>query len=84
IACLAATWRSGIRAHTAGAFVGAFAIVGAAFNGASFVNYGHDASSLVMAALWAIALTSYVLCLYVVARRLTLPAHDELHPPPLR
>ncbi|HZD65727.1 MAG TPA: hypothetical protein VE152_06495, partial [Acidimicrobiales bacterium] len=48
------------RAHTVTSILGFLAIVGAAFNGASFLNYGHDVSSMIMAALWALALASYV------------------------
>jgi len=40
--------------------VGALAVIGAAFNGVSFVNYGHAFSSMIMAALWALALGCYV------------------------
>ena len=69
VAALITTRRTGIRAHTVLTAVGAFAIVGAGFNGASFVNYGADLSSLLMAALWAIALTSYVVALFLLARR---------------
>ena len=45
-------------------------IVGAGFNGASFLNYGHDVSSLIMAVLWALALACYLTGLYLVARPL--------------
>jgi len=69
VAGLVTTRRTGLRAHTVLSAVGAFAIVGAGFNGASFVNYGADLSSLLMAALWAIALTSYVVALFLLARR---------------
>lgn len=40
--------------------LGALAIVGAAFNGVSFVNYGHNFSSMIMAGLWALALGCYI------------------------
>ncbi len=69
VAGLVTTRRTGIRAHTVLSAVGAFAIVGAGFNGASLVNYGADLSSPLMAALWAIALTSYVVALFLLARR---------------
>lgn len=45
--------------------VGLAAIVGAGFNGASFLDYDHAVSSLVMALLWAIAMLSYVVGLYL-------------------
>jgi hypothetical protein len=39
---------------------GALAVIGAAFNGVSFVNYGHAFSSMIMAGLWALALACYL------------------------
>jgi hypothetical protein len=59
IATVILAWRHG-RAAIALATLGALAIVGAAFNGVSFVNYGHDFSSMIMAALWALALSCYL------------------------
>ena len=59
----------GRRLYTAAAVLGALAIIGAAFNGASFVNYQHNFSSMIMAGLWALATASYLTCLYVAARR---------------
>ena len=50
--------------------LGALAIVGAAFNGISFLNYGHDFSSMIMAGLWALALACYITGIYLAARRL--------------
>ena len=44
----------------AASIVGALAIIGAGFNGASFVNYGHAFSSMIMAGLWALALACYL------------------------
>jgi hypothetical protein len=43
---------------------GAAFTLGAAFNGASFLNYGHAISSLLMAILLVLALASYTLALY--------------------
>ncbi|MGH3210647.1 MAG: hypothetical protein ACRDNO_23120 [Trebonia sp.] len=40
--------------------IGALAVIGAAFNGVSFVNYGRPFSSMIMAGLWALALACYV------------------------
>ena len=65
------TWRRGGRAVTVTAVLGALFIVGAGFNGASFLNYGHDVSSLIMAVLWALALASYLTGLYLAARPLS-------------
>lgn len=55
-------------AYAATAIVGALAIVGAGFNGASFVIYGHDFSSMIMGGVWALAVACYVIGLYVLAR----------------
>jgi hypothetical protein len=51
-------------------FTGAAAIVGAGFNGASFVDYGHAFSSMIMAGLWALALACYLAGTLLTARRL--------------
>ncbi len=65
------TRRQGSRAATAASVLGALAILGAGFNGASFVNYGHDFSSMIMAGLWALALACYITGMFLAARRLT-------------
>jgi hypothetical protein len=57
---LVLTWRQGSRAAVATSVVGALAIVGAGFNGASFVNYNQAFSSMIMAGLWALALACYI------------------------
>lgn len=44
--------------------VGAVAILGAGFNGGSFLNYGEDFSSMIMAGFFAIALGAYAAALY--------------------
>jgi hypothetical protein len=61
--------RVGMPAYAATAIVGALAIIGAGFNGASFVIYGHDFSSMIMGGVWAIALACYAFGLYLLARR---------------
>lgn len=43
-------------------------LIGAGFNGASFLVFGKDYSSLIMAGLFALSLSSYVLGLYVDGR----------------
>jgi hypothetical protein len=48
--------------------IGTFGILGAAFNGASFINYGHDFSSLLMASGFLIAVVAYIVGLYVSER----------------
>lgn len=65
---IAFTWRGGSRLVRVTALLGALFIVGAGFNGASFLNYGHDVSSLIMAVLWALALACYLAGLYLAAR----------------
>ena len=45
---------------TRASVLGALAILGAGFNGMSFLNYGHDFSSMIMAGLWALALACYL------------------------
>lgn len=60
-------------AYAATAIVGVIAIVGAAFNGASFVIYGHDFSSMIMGGVWAVALACYAAGLYLLARRPQYP-----------
>jgi len=67
-----------IRGRRAGyvwaAVLGALFILGAGFNGASFLNYNHDANSYVMALLFAAA----VLCYSVI---LALPGNTERQAP---
>lgn len=46
------------------AVIGLLTILGAAFNGASFLDYNHDFSSMIMAGLFAAALASYTIGLY--------------------
>jgi hypothetical protein len=55
---------------TGASALGALAILGAGFNGMSFLNYGHDFSSMIMAGLWAMALTCYLAGMFLAARRL--------------
>jgi hypothetical protein len=69
---LALTRRPGGRLATATSVLGALAIVGAGFNGASFLNYGHASSSMIMTSLWALALACYVTGGLAAARRLAL------------
>ena len=52
LAAVAIAWRRGGMGGRAASVIGALAVVGAGFNGASFVNYGHDVSSLIMAVLF--------------------------------
>ena len=61
IAAVALTWRTGgTPAGRAASVTGALAIIGAGFNGVSFLDYGHGFSSMIMAGLWALALACYL------------------------
>ena len=68
-ASIALTRRQGGRMAMTLSVLGALAILGAGFNGASFLNYGHDFSSMIMAGLWALALACYVTGMFLAARR---------------
>jgi hypothetical protein len=74
LAAIALAWRGGSRAGTAASVVGALAIIGAGFNGASFVNYGHAFSSMIMAGLWALALACYLTGAILAVRSRLEPA----------
>jgi hypothetical protein len=67
-ACVALTWGKSSRAATAASVLGALAVLGAGFNGLSFLNYGHAFSSMIMAGLWALALACYVAGMLLAAR----------------
>ena len=45
--------------------LGAIGVIGAGFNGGSFLNYGHDFSSMLMALGFAVAIGSYAVGLYI-------------------
>jgi hypothetical protein len=69
VASIALTRRQGGRMAVVLSVLGALAVLGAGFNGASFLNYGHDFSSMIMAGLWALALACYVTGMFLAARR---------------
>ena len=69
-AAVALTRRQASRVATGTSVLGALAIVGAGFNGVSFLNYGHAFSSMIMAGLWALALACYITGMFLTARRL--------------
>ena len=69
-AAIALTRRQASRVATGTSVLGALAILGAGFNGMSFLNYGHAFSSMIMAGLWALALACYSTGLFLAARRL--------------
>jgi hypothetical protein len=56
--------RIGRRAITATAVLGFVAVLAAGFNGASFLNYREDFSSMIMASCFAIAMLAYASLLY--------------------
>ena len=49
--------------------IAALLLIGAGFNGASFVMYGHDFSSLIMAGLFALSLGTYLTGIFCASRR---------------
>ncbi|HXC80052.1 MAG TPA: hypothetical protein VNU19_23735 [Candidatus Acidoferrum sp.] len=53
---------------------GVFGVVGAGFNGGSFLNYNQDFSSMIMAAFFAVAVVSYITGLYLLPRNPTVSA----------
>jgi hypothetical protein len=69
LAAAALAWRRGGTGGRAASVIGALAIIGAGFNGASFVNYGHAVSSMIMASLWALALACYLTGAILALRR---------------
>jgi hypothetical protein len=69
LAALALAWRTGTTAAKTASVLGALAIIGAGFNGASFVDYGHAFSSMIMAGLWALALACYLTAAILAVRR---------------
>jgi hypothetical protein len=71
-ASLALTRGNG-RLLMAASILGALAILGAGFNGVSFLNYGHAFSSMIMAGLWALALACYLTGMFAAARTLARP-----------
>ncbi len=56
------------RAAVTTTVVGFVCVLGAGFNGGSFLNYGEDFSSMIMASLFAIALGSYAFGVYLLGR----------------
>ncbi len=53
--------RAGRRGWLITSIVGTLALIGAAFNGASFLNYAHDFSSMIMSGCFALAVLYYTL-----------------------
>jgi hypothetical protein len=79
LAAVALAWRRGSTAGTAASVVGALAVIGAGFNGASFVDYGHAFSSMIMAGLWALALACYLLgAIFAMRGHATAPSGQDM------
>jgi type II secretory pathway component PulF len=70
LASIVLAWRKDNRFLAATTVLGGLAVIGAGFNGMSFVNYGHNFSSMIMAGLWALAVACYVVGALLAARRL--------------
>lgn len=65
LALLALAIASRRRAWVVATIVGLLATLGAGFNGASFLIFNHDFSSMIMATLFLIAVSAYAIGLYV-------------------
>lgn len=62
------------------AVIGAVAILGAGFNGGSYLNYHEDFSSMIMASLFAIAVTDYAIGLWLLPRGQESPSRAGRSP----
>jgi hypothetical protein len=58
-------WRTGRRGLRAATILGALMILAAGFNGASFLNYGEDFSSMLMATFFALAVIFYATTVFI-------------------
>ena len=58
--------RAGHRAVTISTLLGLLFVVGAAFNGASFLDFNEDYSSMIMASLSALAVLTYAVVLFLL------------------
>ncbi|HKC19332.1 MAG TPA: hypothetical protein VKE27_06830 [Candidatus Dormibacteraeota bacterium] len=56
------------------AAIGAIAMLGAGFNGGSYLNYHQDFSSMIMASFFGIAVTAYVVGLFALPLQQESPA----------
>jgi hypothetical protein len=68
IALLLVAIRSGRRGHVIAAALGLAGIIAAGFNGASFLDFNEDFSSMLMSGGLALAVAAYVLGLYAAPR----------------
>lgn len=74
--------RSRQRTAVVTAAVGLVAILGAGFNGGSYLNYHQDFSSMIMASLFAIAVIAYVFGLWALPPQPGSPTRDARSPAP--
>jgi len=63
LAAAVLAWRCAARSVAALTSLGGLLVVGAGFNGASFLDYGHDTNSLIMALLCFAAIAAYTVAL---------------------
>jgi hypothetical protein len=61
-------WRSGRRAIGGWSVLGGLFVIGAGFNGASFLDFAHDINSLIMALLALAAIGCYATALMLLSR----------------
>jgi hypothetical protein len=66
-AAAARAWPLGGRMLRWTTIAGAVSVLGAGFNGGSFLNYNEDFSSMIMASFFAVAVACYVLGLYALS-----------------
>jgi hypothetical protein len=65
VVLVVSAWRTRRRGLRAATILGALMILGAGFNGASFLNYGEDFSSMLMATLFALAVVFYATAVFI-------------------
>ena len=73
--------RSGQRAIGGWSVLGALLVIGAGFNGASFLDFAHNINSLIMSLLALAAIGCYATALMLWARRAHRPAPKHADPP---
>jgi hypothetical protein len=66
-------WRSGRRAIGGWSVLGGLFVIGAGFNGASFLDFAHDINSLIMALLALAAIGCYAIALTLLGRPSRFP-----------
>lgn len=67
------TFRTRNRLAITTSVIGAVAVLGAGFNGGSYLNYHQDFSSMIMASFFAIAVTAYLVGLFGLPPRQESP-----------